>query len=63
MATRKTVKTPKAAQPLKVVEDAEIGAGVNSTTEEIEQLGGLAKLRAKIKAKQDKAKNAKQPRV
>lgn len=60
MATRKIV--PK-AQPLKVVEDGGIGNGVNSTPEEIEQMGGLEKFRAKLKAKHEAAKNAQQPRT
>jgi hypothetical protein len=43
--------------------DKEIGNGVNSTPEEIKKLGGIEKLRAKIKAKREIAKAAEQPRV
>lgn len=41
----------------------EISDGVNSTPDEIKSLGGIHKLRAKIKAKQEAARAAKQPRV
>lgn len=56
MATKTSKKTSKK-------DTDEIGNGVNSTPEEIKQLGGLEKLRAKIKAKNEAAKNAEQPRV
>jgi hypothetical protein len=39
------------------------GNGVNSTPAEIKKLGGIEKLRARINAKRELAKLAKQPRV
>jgi hypothetical protein len=41
----------------------EVGNGVNSTPEEIKKLGGVSKLRARIKARRDAAKEAEQPKV
>lgn len=59
MATKQSKKQSKKPED----EAGEIGNGINSTPEEIKQLGGLEKLRAKIKAKNEAAKNAEQPRV
>jgi hypothetical protein len=62
MATRKKTKAiqTEVEQPLT---DLNVGEGVNSTPEEIAAMGGLAKFRAKLKAKHEAAKNAEQPRT
>jgi hypothetical protein len=60
---KEEAQTPSEASIKSIPSREEIGNGVNSTPAEIKKLGGIHKLRSKIQAKRNTAKNAQQPRV
>lgn len=45
------------------VQEEKISAGVNSTKEELRKFGGVAKMRARLQAKRERALKAQQPKM